>query len=118
MTASRVDRQTRPSVTPVTLTLTRTDAARIMPRYYQMDVKQELFGAWRFIHEWGASAGQVRCASSPTPDEADTARRSVGVICKRREDDPHKFSRALIGRPPGLNAGKHLGSRNPLRWTG
>jgi predicted DNA-binding WGR domain protein len=54
------------------VTLTRSDAARNMHRYYRMDVQPDLFGQWCFIREWGrtGSPGQTRAVPYPTPPEA------------------------------------------------
>jgi hypothetical protein len=37
-------------MTALTLTLTRSDPAKNLHRYYRLDVQP---GAWRFIREWG-----------------------------------------------------------------
>lgn len=57
------------------VTLTRTDAARNMQRYYRLDVQPDLFGAWCFIREWGrtGSSGQTRSVPYPTPAQAEAA---------------------------------------------
>jgi predicted DNA-binding WGR domain protein len=58
-----------------TVTLTRSDPARNMRRYYRLDVQPELFGAWCFVREWGriGQAGQTRCTPYPTPQQAQAA---------------------------------------------
>jgi predicted DNA-binding WGR domain protein len=57
------------------LTLTRSDPARNLHRYYRLDVQPDLFGAWCFIREWGriGRAGQVRSVPFLTPAEASAA---------------------------------------------
>ena len=57
------------------LTLTRSDPAKNLHRYYRLDVQPDLFGAWCFIREWGriGKSGQVRIVPFPTPDEARAA---------------------------------------------
>jgi predicted DNA-binding WGR domain protein len=59
------------------VTLTRTDHARRMARFYVLDVQPDLFGAWCFIREWGPhrTAGSVapRPLPYPTEDEAKEA---------------------------------------------
>ena len=57
------------------ITLTRSDPARNLHRYYRLDVQPDLFRAWCFVREWGriGSAGQVRQIPFPTPDEARAA---------------------------------------------
>jgi predicted DNA-binding WGR domain protein len=57
------------------ITKHRSDDERNMHRYYRLDVRRDLFGAWCFIREWGriGSAGQVRTAPFPTPAEAQAA---------------------------------------------
>jgi len=54
------------------VTLTRTDHARRMARFYVLDVQPDLFGAWCFIREWGriGRPGQLRHVPYPTEDEA------------------------------------------------
>ena len=57
------------------VTLTRTDHARRMARFYVLDVQPDLFGAWCFIREWGriGGPGQLRHVPYPTEDEAKEA---------------------------------------------
>ena len=57
------------------VTLTRTDHARRMARFYVLDVQPDLFGAWCFIREWGriGRPGQLRHVPYPTEDEAKEA---------------------------------------------
>jgi predicted DNA-binding WGR domain protein len=57
------------------VTLTRTDHARRMARFYVLDVQPDLFGAWCFIREWGriGRPGQLRHVPYPTEDEAREA---------------------------------------------
>ena len=57
------------------VTLRRTDSAENMHRYYRLDVQRDLFGQWCVIREWGriGSAGQMRSAPYPTPDDAQAA---------------------------------------------
>ena len=49
------------------VTLTRTDHARRMARFYVLDVQPDLFGAWCFIREWGriGRPGQLRHVPYP-----------------------------------------------------
>jgi len=58
-----------------TITLTRSDPARNMHRYYRLDVQPDLFGAWCCIREWGriGQAGQTRSVLYSTPAEAEAA---------------------------------------------
>ena len=44
------------------ITLTRTDAARNMKRFYKLDIQLDLFGAWCLVREWGriGQPGQVQ----------------------------------------------------------
>jgi predicted DNA-binding WGR domain protein len=58
-----------------TVTLTRSDSARNMRRYYRLDVQPDLFGAWCYVREWGrtGAAGQIRRDPYPTPLEAQAA---------------------------------------------
>ncbi len=58
------------------ITLTRTDPAKNLHRYYRLDVQADLFGAWCFIREWGRigqRGGQRRTVPYPTPAEAQAA---------------------------------------------
>jgi predicted DNA-binding WGR domain protein len=57
------------------VTLTRTDHARCMARFYVLDVQADLFGAWCLIREWGriGRPGQLRHVPYPTEDEAKEA---------------------------------------------
>jgi predicted DNA-binding WGR domain protein len=57
------------------VTLTRSDSARNMRRYYRLDVQPDLFGAWCCVREWGriGQAGQTRSVPYPTPLEARAA---------------------------------------------
>jgi predicted DNA-binding WGR domain protein len=68
------------------LTLTRSDAARNMHRYYRLDVQPDLFGQWCCIREWGrlGSAGQVRSAPYPSPAEAQAALERQRHVKERR----------------------------------
>ena len=52
------------------VTLTRTDHARRMARFYVLDVQPDLFGAWCFIREWGriGRPGQLRHVPYPMFD--------------------------------------------------
>ena len=54
------------------VTLTRTDHARRMARFYVLDVQPNLFGAWCFIREWGriGRPGQLRQVPYPTEAKA------------------------------------------------
>jgi predicted DNA-binding WGR domain protein len=49
------------------LTLTRSDPAQNLHRYYRLDVHPDLFGAWCFVREWGrlGRAGQMRIVPYP-----------------------------------------------------
>ena len=57
------------------ITLTRTDAARNMKRFYKLDIQPDLFGAWCLVREWGriGQPGQVLTVPYPTPEEAQQA---------------------------------------------
>ena len=56
----------------MSLTLTRSDPARNMARFYKLDLQPTLFGDWSLIREWGriGRAGTVRTATYPTEAEA------------------------------------------------
>jgi predicted DNA-binding WGR domain protein len=68
------------------VTLTRSDAARNIRRYYRLDVQLDLFGAWCFVREWGriGQAGQTRCTPYPTPREAQAALELQRGVKERR----------------------------------
>ncbi len=55
--------------------LRRIDAERNMRRFYELDVRPNLFGHWAFIREWGriGSPGQVMTLLFPTFEEAHAA---------------------------------------------
>ena len=57
------------------VTLYRIEQAKNMQRFYQLDVQQDLFGAWCLMREWGriGRAGQVRSVPFPTQQEANAA---------------------------------------------
>lgn len=57
------------------ITLTRSDDARNMQRYYRLDVQRDLFGAWCFVREWGriGRTGQARTVSFPSPAAAQAS---------------------------------------------
>lgn len=57
------------------VTLTRTDPAHAMARYYWLDVRPDLFGAWDVVREWGhlgSPRRQMKLAAYATPEEAGT----------------------------------------------
>ena len=68
------------------VTLTRTDHARRMARFYVLDVQPDLFGAWCFIREWGRIGRPGQLATSSIPPRtrprkhlrASAALRSAG----------------------------------------
>lgn len=47
------------------ITLTRTDAARNMQRYHQLDMQPDLFGASCFIRECGGLHALGLCGGHP-----------------------------------------------------
>jgi len=59
------------------ITLTRSDAARNMRRFYRMDVQPDLFGEWCFVREWG----RIGRAGRPgkIPDETRAGGERIGI---------------------------------------
>jgi predicted DNA-binding WGR domain protein len=68
------------------ITLTRSDLARNMRRYYRLDMQPDLFGQWCVIREWGriGSAGQTRCIPYPSPVAALAAFERQRRVKQRR----------------------------------
>ena len=57
------------------VTLTRTDHARRMARFYVLDVQPDLFGAWCFIREWGRIGRPGQLRQVPTPPRTRPRKR-------------------------------------------
>jgi predicted DNA-binding WGR domain protein len=57
------------------VSLHRTDPARNMRRFYQLDVQPDLFGEWCVVREWGriGQGEQMRVVPYPTMTEAQAA---------------------------------------------
>lgn len=57
------------------LTLTRTDPAKRMARFYRTDVQPDLFGGWSLWREWGriGQAGKVTIENFKTAGAAELA---------------------------------------------
>ena len=66
--------------------LTRTDPARNMARFYQLDVQPTLFGEYALVREWGriGSGGRVRSTPYPTADAALAALARQRQVKARR----------------------------------
>jgi predicted DNA-binding WGR domain protein len=55
------------------VTLHRIDRTRNMHRYYLLDVRPHLFGAWGLVREWGriGQPGRLRVDPYPTAAQAE-----------------------------------------------
>lgn len=88
------------------LTLTRSDPARNMHRYYRLDVQPDLFGMWCFVREWGRIAAPDRCGKSPTLPRMKRGPRSTGSAAGRSAGgmrEPHGMF--YLGRKDGETDG-------------
>jgi len=66
------------------ITLTRTDPARNMRRFYCLDVQPDLFGTWCLMREWGRIGVGGQLHSTPCASEAE-ARTALERHCRRKE---------------------------------
>ncbi|MBY6117482.1 WGR domain-containing protein [Mameliella alba] len=68
------------------LTLTRTDEAANMHRFYRIAVQPGLFGDWSLVREWGriGSAGQMKTDWFETEAAAKDARFSLHMQKAKR----------------------------------
>jgi len=81
------------------VTLHRSDPTKNLHRYYRLDVRPDLFGAWCFIREWGriGQAGQTRTVPFPTPTEAQVALERQRRRKERKAERVNDFDTAGFG---------------------
>jgi predicted DNA-binding WGR domain protein len=92
-----------------TITLTRIDHARLIARFYVLDVQPDLFGQWCFIREWAASDGRAGYATSPARPKTKPTPRSRASAMPRSAVDMCSIRRieVLIACqiPPWITSG-------------
>jgi predicted DNA-binding WGR domain protein len=101
----------------MTATLFRTDPSRNIRRFYIMDVRPDLFGAWCFIREWGriGRAGQMRADPFTTEQEAWTALERQSRRKARRGYQSAKPDEPSSWRSRGEMIGQQISNRRPIR---